>query len=617
MATKIASPAGALPSLFEVLEGTTDCILLVDHDWRYVYLNENAVNAIGRGRDLIGMTIAEASPAICDSEIWTNVEAAARNREPFETEFLHPDYGRWFHARYHPIPTGMQISFHDVTEQRAADAAFRKSEELLRLALEATGDGAWNWNVATGELQVSKRFLRALGEAAKSMEPTLDGARPYIHPEDWPKFQRSMSDHIEGRADLFECEYRITSGNGEWSWNLDRGRIVARDSCGKPIRMVGIASDITERKRAEAQAREAGELLSLAQNGAGAGIWDLDLEKRVSRLCARSMEMHGFPPVAGEITWSQWQDKVHPDDIERVTREFQQAVDAESTYISEFRTLDESGSERWVMALGKTVDGAPNRFVGLNLDISKRRHAEIELKRVQSELIHMSRVSAMGTMASALAHEINQPLTAITNYIRGIRSSFHSRLPLDETCDAALRGAETSAERAGQILKGLRDHVSKGGNDRRLPANLPEIVKEASLLALVDGRKFGVDYGAEFGKGTETVLADRVQIQQVLLNLIRNAVEAMQEADCRERRLRISTRVAASEMVEVSVTDSGPGVPEHLRGQMFDPFVSGKSGGMGVGLSICRTIIEAHGGHIWAEPNPDGGTIIRFTLENA
>jgi two-component system sensor kinase FixL len=224
----------------------------------------------------------------------------------------------------------------------------------------------------------------------------------------------------------------------------------------------------------------------------------------------------------------------------------------------------------------------------------------------------MSRLTAMGEMASALAHELNQPLSAIANYMKGSRRLLENRQ--DEGAGLlrdAMDKAADQALRAGDIIRRLRDFVARGENERRVE-NVKRLLEEASALALVGAKDKGVRVRFAFAPGLDYVLADKVQVQQVLLNLIRNAIDAMEEATTRE--LVVATSRAPDDMVEISVADSGAGISPEIAAQLFQPFVTTKSQGMGVGLSISRTIIESHGGSIAQRPNPGGGTIFFFTL---
>jgi two-component system, LuxR family, sensor kinase FixL len=264
------------------------------------------------------------------------------------------------------------------------------------------------------------------------------------------------------------------------------------------------------------------------------------------------------------------------------------------------------------LAVGEMRSSNQRFFTGFIRDLTERQQTEARLQELQSELVHVSRLTAMGEMASALAHELNQPLSAIANYMKG------SRRLLEGSADEkaarlrdALDKAAEQALRAGQIIRRLRDFVARGESERRVES-VKKLVEEASALALVGAKDQGVRVKFQFDPTVDLVLADKVQIQQVLLNLLRNAVEAMEGSQKRE--LVVSTASGKDGIVTIGVADTGSGIAPEVMSQLFQPFVTNKRHGMGVGLSISRTIVEAHGGQIEVEPNPGGGTIFRFTL---
>jgi two-component system sensor kinase FixL len=264
------------------------------------------------------------------------------------------------------------------------------------------------------------------------------------------------------------------------------------------------------------------------------------------------------------------------------------------------------------LAVGEMKSGSKRFFTGFIRDLTERQQTEARLQELQSELVHISRLTAMGEMASTLAHELNQPLSAISNYLQGSR-----RLLADESGERsalmrdALEKASDQAMRAGHIIRRLRDFVSRGDSERRVE-NIAKLTEEASALALVGAKDRGVRVNFNFDPAVEYVLADRVQIQQVLLNLIRNAMDAMETSVTRD--LAISVAPAGPKLAQVSVADTGSGIERQVADQLFQPFITTKRHGMGVGLSISRTIVEAHGGRIWFESNPAGGTTFHFTL---
>jgi two-component system, LuxR family, sensor kinase FixL len=265
------------------------------------------------------------------------------------------------------------------------------------------------------------------------------------------------------------------------------------------------------------------------------------------------------------------------------------------------------------LSVGEAWMGERRIFTGFIRDLTERQQTELRLQDLQSELAHVGRVSEMGTLASSLAHELNQPLTAVTNYCESARDLLGDA-PDAQTLEMvreALDDAARQAVRAGQIVRRLRDFISHGQTERRVES-LPRLINEANALALVGSREHGIEVRVEFDPGIDRVFVDRIQIQQVLVNLIRNAIDAMVESPVRS--LIISSSTGPGALVTVSIEDSGAGISEEAAPQLFQPFVTSKQGGMGIGLSICRTIVESHGGKIWFEPGGTGGTIFNFTL---
>ncbi len=255
-------------------------------------------------------------------------------------------------------------------------------------------------------------------------------------------------------------------------------------------------------------------------------------------------------------------------------------------------------------------------FTGFIRDLTEQQLNESRLKELQSEVTHMSRFTALGEMASTLAHEINQPLTAITNYLKGCsRLLEHVEGKTTVVLREALDKAADQALRAGHIIRRLREFVARGESDRRAEG-LPKLIEDASTLALLGAKENAIAVTFRLDPRADMVLADRIQIQQVLVNLIRNAIEVLIEA-AERRELEIATVANDDGTMEISISDTGAGLAPEVAAHLFQPFITTKPRGMGLGLSICRTIVESHGGRIWVDPRPGGGTIFRFTLRAA
>jgi two-component system sensor kinase FixL len=269
------------------------------------------------------------------------------------------------------------------------------------------------------------------------------------------------------------------------------------------------------------------------------------------------------------------------------------------------------------LAVGEVVASGRRLFTGFIRDLTERQLNESRMQELQAELLHISRLSDVGQMASAIAHELNQPLTAILNYVQAARRILVTKgLPIPPKAADAMDKAVGQAARASAIVQNLRNFIQKGETERSVE-DLNKVVGEATALGLVGAKETGISVRVDLSGEPLSVFVDKVQIQQVVFNLVRNSIEAMGEAPP-PRNLLVTTLVAPAaaeeSMAEVSVSDTGPGLAPEIQAQLFQPFQTTKAKGMGLGLSICRSIIDAHGGRLQAIPNPDRGVAFRFTL---
>lgn len=265
------------------------------------------------------------------------------------------------------------------------------------------------------------------------------------------------------------------------------------------------------------------------------------------------------------------------------------------------------------LAVGEATVNGRRLFTGFIRDLTERQLTENRLQELQTELLHVSRLTDVGQMASALAHELNQPLAAIVNYVQAARRLLQSGgSPLPPKVTESMDKAVAQAARAGEIIRHLRGFISKGDSEHR-SEDLNKVVEEATALGLVGAKESGVSVRWALHRDPLPVIIDKVQIQQVVFNLVRNSIEAMAEHPL-PHDLLVSTGLADASTAEVSVSDTGPGLAPRVQAQLFQPFITTKEKGMGLGLSICRSIIDAHSGRMWATPNADRGVTFRFTL---
>ncbi|HEX4095552.1 MAG TPA: PAS domain S-box protein, partial [Caulobacteraceae bacterium] len=439
-----------------------------------------------------------------------------------------------------------------------------------------------------------------------------------VHPEDRARVESYARRNV-ATGEPYGIEYRLV-GQKESRWFLERA-VPVRNEEGRIHRWEGACTDIEElieSRRAKEQAfaeletREA-HLRSIldAVPDAMIVIDDRGVVQSFSAAAERQFGWTAEEAVGRNVSFlmpSPYREG-HDGYLARyLTTGERKVIGIGRVVVGERRDGSTFPME---LSVGEMRSGDRRYFTGFVRDLTERQAAERRFQDVQAELAHVSRLSAMGEMASALAHELNQPLSATANYIQGSLRLLNEE-PVDKAIIAeALAIAGEQMFRAGDIIRRLRDFVSKGETERQIES-LPQLLEEAGALAMVGAKDRGVRLLYEIDPEVGLVMVDKVQIQQVVLNLMRNGVEAM--ADGPRREMTVIARAAPDDMVQVSVSDTGSGLSPEIAGQLFQPFVTTKQHGMGVGLSISRTIVEAHGGRIWAESEPGQGTTFHFTV---
>jgi two-component system sensor kinase FixL len=500
---------------------------------------------------------------------------------------------------------------HSEAARRTAEEALRESERLYRNTLEMSQQIAWTAEADGSGLVLSDRFRELTGLAGEAGEPADS-----IHPDDRDEVLSRWADSL-ATGKRFKARFRMRLRDGSYRYAHVRAAPQV-DEAGEVVRWYGITEDVHEQEQAQLAQHEAEERYRLAAHATNDAIWDhdfgadtIDWGDNAALVLGVKKDRLGRTPSA----W--WSERIHPDEKRGLLQSLKKAIEGDTRrWSGTYRFRRDDGSWADVLDRGFIIrdqDGRAIRAVGAMSDLTERHRAEAEIRRMQAELIHVSRLSAMGTMASTLAHELNQPLAAISNFLSGTkRIAERPDVPRGVLIEA-LDGAEAAARRAGEILRRLRDLVSRGKVSVKVE-NLPQLIDEACVLAFVDAEARGVTHRLDLDPKAAWVKVDRIQIQQVLINLVRNAVEAMARGERRE--VTIATRQAGN-MVEVEVADTGPGIaPGHME-SLFSEFMTTKSEGLGLGLPISRTIVEAHGGAIRAENRPGAGAAFVFTLSRA
>jgi PAS domain S-box-containing protein len=497
----------------------------------------------------------------------------------------------------------------DVSERRRAEAARRRGDRRYRAMVEHTSDVILIFDAAGVMTYVGPSIEGILGHPAAALEGR--DVFELVHPDDQEVCRAVVTSLLSVPGRTARLQYRVRHADGSWRWMDGIGSNLLDEPA---IRGVIVnARDVTEWRAAEDQLCESEARFALAVDGAKDGIWDWNIASGAFFVSPRMREMLGVDADADIRVAEFFADRFHPDDHARVEEGWRAHLGGTAThYEEEYRLRMTDGSDRWLLVRARTVravDGTPQRMIGSLTDTTARKRAEEQSRDRQAELAHVLRVGAMNEMAAGIAHEINQPLAAIVNYARGCSRRLEQRGVGDDVLEA-LDQIATEALRAGEVVHSLKRVVRKEPPRESL-ADLSVLAREAVHLMRAEAAERGIAIRVAIGDALEPVRADTVQIQQVVLNLLRNAVEAIVQ---QPGLIDVRIERTGGGSLRLSVSDNGRGVAPELLDRIFSPFFSTKDTGLGMGLSISRTIVEGHGGRLWAEARPGTGATFAFTL---
>ncbi|MGY3609642.1 MULTISPECIES: PAS domain-containing sensor histidine kinase [unclassified Bradyrhizobium] len=490
----------------------------------------------------------------------------------------------------------------------------RSSESRLRLIIDAIPTVAWGALPDGSNVFVNQRWLEYTGMPAQQAAGW--GWQAVFHPED-------IGEHAEKwRASLatgqaFESEARLRRAtDGQYCWFLVHAAPL-HDDAGHIVRWYGTATNIEDRKRAEQALRRSEAFLADAQRMSHTGSWAYDVASR--RIIHSSQEYHrlfGFDSAASVPDPNEWVQRIHPDDRERAIDVMGRMVRNGVDYEVDFRTVHPDGTVKYVHGTAHPVLGPSGdlvEIVGCTIDVTERKLAEEARLNAQKMLGHANRITTMGQLAASIAHEVNQPITAVVaNGRAALRFLRTQPADLNEVRHT-LEEIVKDGIRAGDIIARIRALVRKMPS-RKDHLDINEVILEVIALTRSEIVRNGILLKTDLAKGLCPIDGERTDFQQVLLNLIVNAVEAMSVESNASRELLITTKAGQSGQVRVAVSDEGPGVDAESIERVFEAFYTTKTDGIGMGLAICRSIIEAHGGRIWVTANTPRGAIFQFDV---
>jgi PAS domain S-box-containing protein len=495
--------------------------------------------------------------------------------------------------------------------RRRAERSLTESEQRFQNAADAAPVLMWMAGPDKRAIFFNKAWLNFTG---RTMEQELgDGWADVVHEDDLENTVRDYHTAFNAR-EPFAIQNRLRRHDGEFRWVTATGT-PRFDEQGKFLGYIGASIDITDVLKNEEALHESEERIALAAEAAHLGVWELNLATNETWVSDKARDLFQIAPRTN-VDYAAFHERVHPDDQPLRDAAIKRAIETKGSCEIEYRILLPDGTVRWISGRAHCLSdghGRSTRLLGVSMDVTTRKQAELEAQRLEDEIAHVGRVSMMGQLASALAHEINQPLGAILRNAEAAELFMQSKTPDLEEIRAILADIRTDDQRAGSVIDRMRALLKRHVLDTQL-LDLAELVGTVTQLAWSDAAMRQVKLKVNLPADLPPVRGDRVHLQQVLLNLILNGMDAMNGASQENRRVTVSARVDAARTVEIAVSDTGHGISAEKLAQIFDPFFTTKPDGMGMGLAISRTIIESHGGRLWAESNNSSGATFRFTL---
>lgn len=533
----------------------------------------------------------------------TELTALRKNGQEFPVEL---SFGEMI-SNGHRVFTGF---VRDISEKKQSEELLRESEERFRTIFENAGLGAALVDWEGHPVKCNPALQRMLGYDESELRNMVFSA--FTHPDDIELDWKLYGELVAGKHDKYEIEKRFITKEGRCLWGqLTVSQVKNKD--GTPAKyMVGMVVDVTERKRAEAELRESEARFRLVADSAPVMIWMSGTDKLCTYFNKPWLDFTGRSRE--QELGNGWAEGVHAEDLQRCLDTYTRAFDRLEAFRMEYRLRRHDGEYRWVLDIGVprfNPDGSFAGYIGSCIDVTEQRRSDEQLRQVQEDLARVTRVVAMGELAAAIAHEVNQPLTAIVTNANFCLRRLDGATSKPDELRAAITAIASDGTRASGVISRIRSLLKKGAPDRA-ELDINEIIQDVTTLLRHEFTRSRVSLRTELASDLPRVPGDPVQLQQVLINLIMNAIEATRSS-ANERRTILIRSAKNPDGVVVQVQDSGPGIEPGLAGRIFEPFFTTKAEGIGMGLSITHSIIESHGGHLGIVPSSTGA-VFEFTL---
>jgi len=519
---------------------------------------------------------------------------------------------RWFHARALPLhdTDGRIIRWHtlyvDIEDRKRAEEALRASEHHLRLMVDSIPALVTTMTPAGDTETVNAQLVAYTGQSAEKLKNWPEK----VHPEDRERIAERWRRSLE-TGNPYDAEERVRRADGVYRWFHTRG-LPMRDAKGHIVRWCLLLTDIEDRRQAEQALRDSEHHLRLMTETIPALVWRTTPDGEIDYVNQRVLDYTGKP--LEDFGNSGWLQLLHPDDVDSTMRIWRQNTQTGEPHQVTYRLRSADGAYRWFDVRGEPLRNGEGRVVewyGICIDVEDRRRTEEALRNTQERLSIASQVATVGELSASIAHEVNQPLTAVVSNGNACLRWLSAQPPnLAKAMEAAERIVRDGKD-AGEVVRRIRALFKRAAHEE-VPLGLNELIAEVLSLVRSETAKRRVMIETDLAADLPPVTGDRVQLQQLILNLILNGIEAMDPVTDRPKRLFIRSKRDGEDTVLVQIQDSGVGLKDP--DTVFDPFFTTKDNGMGMGLAICRSIVQAHNGRLWATPAEGSGAIFCFTL---
>ncbi|MFI3198873.1 MAG: PAS domain S-box protein [Methylococcaceae bacterium] len=550
-------------------------VIITSHDRKILWVNEAFTSMTGYNNlDVVGLNPNFVHGPLTDPNTLKAIRLALEKNSPFTGEIL--NYRKdgspfWNELTISPVfdAQGQLTNFvsatRDITERKQIEQSLRESEFLLKFAIEGVGDGVWDWNSQTDQVDYSRLWKEMIGYSEDEIQPIQQEWLDRIHPDDQLPVAEALQAYIDGKTAIYLVEYRLRCKDESYKWILSRGLAVDYNDESTPLRMIGTHTDISSIKKTQDSLLEKERMLSESQHIGHIGSWSLEL---ATGLLTWSDEMYlifGVTPEMFDHTMVAFGNLIHLEDLDLKNTWFNNSLKGEDMRELIFRIQLPDGSIRFICSTGKVQYDTlkkPLRFVGYSQDISARKYQEQQDKAHLNQLAHVTRLGLMGEMASGIAHEVNQPLTAIATYAQVSLNLIKAESPNMEKLAEVAYKTQQQALRAGQIISRMREFV-KSNTRQVATTDLNELINDAVGLCLPDLKRSNITLTLQLQNPLPLINVDRIQIEQVIINLIRNSADAFDNCpDNQAYEISIHSLLKLNEKgIEVKIKDNGSGIP--------------------------------------------------------